>query len=101
MTSIYSLGLGNLGSIGLCGTLVVCFAIVCTVALDVWAIRRYGKAIYSPVVMKNIFPRSRREWLLVSLAGLAWAAFNVAYIVLVSFAPELLVVRGYSLTQAS
>src|SRR5947207_5590632 len=44
---------------------------------------------------------TRREWLLVSLAGLAWAAFNVAYIVLVSFAPELLVVRGYSLTQAS
>jgi membrane protease YdiL (CAAX protease family) len=33
-----------------------------------WAISRFGKSVYSPVVMKNIFPRSRREWLLVPAA---------------------------------
>ncbi|HUS17740.1 MAG TPA: CPBP family intramembrane glutamic endopeptidase [Chloroflexia bacterium] len=37
-----------------------------------WAIRRYGKGVYSPVVMINIFPRTRGEWLLVPAAmGLA------------------------------
>ena len=41
-------------------------------ALTRWAIRRFGKAVYSPIVMLNIFPRTRREWLLVPLAmGLA------------------------------
>jgi membrane protease YdiL (CAAX protease family) len=33
-----------------------------------WAIRRFGKEVYSPVVMRNIFPRNRREWALVPLA---------------------------------
>ncbi len=33
-----------------------------------WAIARFGKGVYSPVVLKNIFPRSRREWLLVPAA---------------------------------
>ncbi len=41
-------------------------------ALTRWAIRRFGKTVYSPVVMLNIFPRTRREWLLVPPAmGLA------------------------------
>ncbi|HMA33088.1 MAG TPA: CPBP family intramembrane glutamic endopeptidase [Chloroflexia bacterium] len=35
-----------------------------------WAIGHFGKGVYSPVVMKNIFPRSRREWLLVPAAML-------------------------------
>ena len=43
----------------------------------------------------------RREWTLVCIAGAIWALFNVAYIVLVSFGPELFTRRGYSLTQAS
>jgi predicted MFS family arabinose efflux permease len=43
----------------------------------------------------------RREWTLVCLAGAIWALFNVAYIVLVSFGPELFTQRGYSLTQAN
>jgi predicted MFS family arabinose efflux permease len=42
-----------------------------------------------------------REWLLVSLAGAAWGTFNVGYIGLVSFAPDLFVARGYSLGDAS
>jgi predicted MFS family arabinose efflux permease len=44
---------------------------------------------------------NRREWTLVSIAGAIWALFNVAYIVLVSFGPELFTARGFSLTQAS
>jgi len=43
----------------------------------------------------------RREWTLVCIAGAIWALFNVAYIVLVSFGPELFTQRGFSLTQAS
>lgn len=38
--------------------------------LTLWAIAHYGKAIYSPVVMKNIYPRRRRDWLLVPAAML-------------------------------
>jgi len=44
---------------------------------------------------------NRREWTLVCIAGAIWALFNVAYIVLVSFGPELFTQRGFSLTQAS
>ena len=44
---------------------------------------------------------SRREWLLVCIAGAIWALFNVAYILLVSFTPELFVQRGFSLIAAS
>lgn len=43
----------------------------------------------------------RREWILVCIAGAIWALFNVAYIVLVSFGPELFTRRGYTLAQAS
>jgi predicted MFS family arabinose efflux permease len=44
---------------------------------------------------------TRREWLLMSIAGVSWGIFNVAYIVLISFAPELFVARGYAETDAS
>ncbi len=37
-------------------------------ALTLLAIRKWGKEIYSPVVMKNIMPRTRIEWLLVPAA---------------------------------
>ncbi|MCL4396541.1 MAG: CPBP family intramembrane metalloprotease [Chloroflexi bacterium] len=33
-----------------------------------WAVGRFGKAIYSPAVVRAILPRSRREWVLVPLA---------------------------------
>lgn len=41
-----------------------------------------------------------REWLLVLIAGLIWGAYNVAYIVMISFLPALLIARGYLLTEA-
>ncbi len=44
---------------------------------------------------------TRREWLLVLIAGAIWGLFNVAYIVLISFAPDLFTTRGYSLPEAS
>jgi len=33
-----------------------------------WAVARFGPPVYSPVVVRSILPRSRREWLLVPLA---------------------------------
>jgi cyanate permease len=44
---------------------------------------------------------SRREWMLISLAGFIWGSFNAGYIVLISFLPDLFVARGYSLADAS
>jgi len=44
---------------------------------------------------------SKREWLLVTIAGLVWGTYNVAYIAFVSFAPEFFTTRGYSSAQAS
>ena len=44
---------------------------------------------------------TRREWLLVMTAGAMWGIYNVAYIVLISFAPELFTVRGWSFAEAS
>ena len=44
---------------------------------------------------------SRREWLLISLAGFIWGSFNAAYVILISFLPELFAQRGYSLAEAS
>lgn len=44
---------------------------------------------------------NRREWTLVCIAGAIWALFNVAYIVLISFGPELFTQRGFSLMQAN
>lgn len=43
---------------------------------------------------------TRSELLCVSLAGLVWALYNVSYILLVSFAPALLVGRGLSTAEA-
>jgi cyanate permease len=44
---------------------------------------------------------SRREWILISLAGFIWGTFNAGYVILISFLPDLFVLRGYSLPEAS
>lgn len=36
--------------------------------VTLWAIKVWGKEIYSPVVMRNIMPRTRLQWLLVPAA---------------------------------
>jgi predicted MFS family arabinose efflux permease len=38
----------------------------------------------------------RREWVLLLIASLSWAAFNAAYVVYLSFGPRVLVAGGYS-----
>ncbi|MEJ0078528.1 MAG: MFS transporter [Alphaproteobacteria bacterium] len=43
---------------------------------------------------------TRREWVLVIIAGLIWAFSNVSYIVMVSFAPELFTQRSFTPVQA-
>jgi predicted MFS family arabinose efflux permease len=40
------------------------------------------------------------EWLTVSLAGSVWTTYNVGYIVLVSFLPDLFTGHGFSFAQA-
>ena len=66
-------------------------------------------AIYrAPTTAANTPPRagglgfgvSVREFGLVSLAGDIWALFNVGYIILISFAPSLLIAQGISVTDA-
>ena len=44
---------------------------------------------------------TRREWVLVLIASILWGIFNVAYIVLVSFTPELFTALGWSLSEAN
>ena len=44
---------------------------------------------------------SRREWTLISLAGLIWGSFNAGYVIFISFLPDLFLLRGYSLGHAS
>jgi cyanate permease len=44
---------------------------------------------------------SRREWILISLAGLIWGSFNAAYVILVSFLPDQFALHGYTLAEAS
>lgn len=44
---------------------------------------------------------TRREWLLVSLAGYMWGSFNAGYIIFISFLPDLFAQRGYPLAESS
>ncbi len=52
-------------ALGLALGLVIPFALN---RLTLWAIGRWGKGVYSPVVMMNIVPRNRRDWVLVPAA---------------------------------
>jgi MFS family permease len=47
------------------------------------------------------FGFGRRELLLVLLAGIIWALFNVTYAIIPGFAPGLLVSSGYAVVEAS
>lgn len=44
---------------------------------------------------------SRREFGLVSLAGVVWALFNCGYIILISFTPSLLIAQGMPVQDAA
>jgi MFS family permease len=53
-----------------------------------------------PPKARSGFGMSPREFGLVSLAGVVWALFNVGYIILISFAPSLLIAQGISVKGA-
>jgi predicted MFS family arabinose efflux permease len=57
--------------------------------------------VTSSTQMRLKLDLNRREWTLVCIAGAIWALFNVAYIVVVSFGPELFRRHGLSLMQAN
>ena len=52
----------------LIGIAVGIFVALVLPPLTHWAIARFGSAVYSPVVVRSILPRNRREWVLVPLA---------------------------------
>jgi predicted MFS family arabinose efflux permease len=54
----------------------------------------------TPPKARSGFGMSPREFALVSLAGVVWALFNVGYIILISFAPSLLIAQGLSVKGA-
>lgn len=72
-------------------------AFVCLVMLAL--MYRSPDAVRSEAPTLNV-DLTRYEWRLVNLAGGIWATFNASYIILVSFAPDLFVARGYSLVGA-
>jgi predicted MFS family arabinose efflux permease len=55
----------------------------------------------APATARFRLDLNRREWLLVGIAAAIWGFYNVAYIVLISFTPELFTARGYALVDAS
>ncbi len=60
----------------------------------------YRNPPWTPAASRLRLNLSRREWLCVSFAGSIWMTYNVGYIVLISFLPELFTTRGYSLSRA-
>jgi predicted MFS family arabinose efflux permease len=63
----------------------------------------YGAPPDAPVPAPRTLEVSltRREWLLVSIAGAVWGLGNIGYIVLISFLPLVFEAGGYTLAQAS
>ncbi|MDP6665869.1 MAG: MFS transporter [Dehalococcoidia bacterium] len=55
---------------------------------------RVPQATTAPVASARLLSLSRPELVLASLAGLAWAAYNVGFVMFVSFGPDALVARG-------
>ncbi len=68
--------------------------------LLVAAIYRSPVAVPAASSGKLLGGMALREFTGASLAGLIWALYNVSYILLVTFAPPLLVARGLSTTDA-
>jgi MFS family permease len=55
----------------------------------------------APLAGAPAFGLSGREFCLVSLAGVVWALFNCGYIILISFAPSLLIAQGMNVKGAA
>ncbi|MFN3659291.1 MAG: CynX/NimT family MFS transporter [Pseudolabrys sp.] len=77
-------------------------ALVCAVALvAVAAFYRDPPAQQLKHAARLSLSLTRREWLLVSIAGIVWGTYNVGYILLVSFLPGHFADHGWVLAQAN
>ena len=79
--------------------LAACVCLPCL--LGVAVLYRDPPGAAAPPRMRFAPTLSTREWVLVSVAGLAWATYNVGYILLVSFLPGHLAGHGYDLIEAN
>jgi predicted MFS family arabinose efflux permease len=77
-------------------------ALLSAAALALVALRYRAPATAQAVAGAALASRlTRPEFLLVSLAGLVWALSNMAYVIIVSFAPSFLAARGTPFAEAS
>jgi MFS family permease len=79
--------------------LAAAFALVCLVLVA--AVYRDAPGAPRTVGGSLRIALSGREWVLAIIAGSMWAVFNVGFILLVNFAPELFTRAGYSREAAS
>jgi MFS family permease len=82
-------------SFALNASALVCIAALLAVALV------YRHAPQAAVTAPSASALSRRDFALAAVAGLIWTFYNVAYIVVVSFAPVLLAAKGMALANAA
>jgi predicted MFS family arabinose efflux permease len=78
--------------------LAAAFALLCLVLVAAF----YRDAPDAPRAADGVFSikLTKREWILAIVAGAMWGLFNVGFILLVNFAPELFVRAGYSAESA-
>ena len=78
--------------------LAALFALLCLVLVAAF----YRDAPGAPPATGGAFriKLTKREWVLAIIAGAMWAVYNVGFIVLVNFAPELFTRAGYSVQSA-
>jgi predicted MFS family arabinose efflux permease len=76
-------------------------AIVLLVLVLMAAMYRDPPDLHVPPMARMRLGLNRQETTLVVVAGAIWAAFNAAYIVLISFAPQFFHERGFPMEQAS
>lgn len=53
---------------GLAGLLIGGVIAMLVPPLTQWAVNRFGKQVYSPIVVRSVLPRNRQQWLLVPSA---------------------------------
>lgn len=78
--------------------LAAAFALLCLALVAAF----YRDAPDAPQAASGVFSikLTKREWILAIVAGAMWGLFNVGFILLVNFAPELFTRAGYSAESA-
>lgn len=75
-------------------------ALVCALSLAAILVFYREPATHVPAAGLSL-NLTKREWVLVSIAGIVWGTYNVGYILLVSFLPGHLAESGYALARAN